>query len=94
VTSIPKRFGAAVALHLAKVLHVAAVLLLAAAGAYAGMGVWYALAVALVAVLLVYEHALVSPTDLSRVNVAFFTVNGAVSLVLLAAVILERVLMR
>jgi 4-hydroxybenzoate polyprenyltransferase len=94
VNSIPKRFGAAAALRLARGLHVAAVLLLAAAGAYAGMGLWYAAAVALVAVLLAYEHAIVSPADLSRVNVAFFTVNGAVSLVLLAAVILERVLWR
>ena len=92
--SMPKKIGVLATLHLSSFLHVLAALLLAGCGVYAGMGVWYFMAVAAVCGLLFYEHWIVSPTDLSRVNVAFFTINGLVSLLLLAAVLLERVLLR
>ena len=52
----------------------------------------YASGVACVGGLLVYEHSLVKPGDLSRVNVAFFTLNGLVSLVFMAAVVAETVI--
>jgi 4-hydroxybenzoate polyprenyltransferase len=80
-------------LVLSALLHVLAAGLLIGTGVYAGMGVWYYAALALVCALLVYEHWIVRPDDLSRVNVAFFTLNGAVSLVLFAAVLLERVVL-
>ncbi len=92
--STPKALGMKNALRLSSALHVIAVVLLAATGVYAGMGAWYYSATVLVAALLFYEHWIVSPTDLSRVNVAFFTLNGAVSLLLLAAVWVERVLLK
>jgi 4-hydroxybenzoate polyprenyltransferase len=92
--SLPKKLGIPAALKLSTALHALTALLLLAAGVYAGLGVWYYAALAVVTSLLVYEHRLVRPDDLSKVNVAFFTLNGAVSLLLLAAVFLERVGLR
>ncbi|HYF51563.1 MAG TPA: 4-hydroxybenzoate octaprenyltransferase [Planctomycetota bacterium] len=92
VRSLPKSIGVANALRVSSLLHFIAVALLIACGIYASMGIWYYVAVALVSALLVYEHWIVSPTDLSRVNVAFFTINGVVSLLLFAAVLIERVI--
>ncbi|HEY3324205.1 MAG TPA: UbiA-like polyprenyltransferase [Planctomycetota bacterium] len=92
--SMPKRIGIRGALRLSAVLHALAALLLFAAGYYAGMGTLYCLSVVVSSALLVYEHWIVSPNDLSRVNVAFFTVNGLVSLLLFAAVFVEWVCWR
>ncbi len=89
--SIPARLGIARALWCSRGFHVATVALLAAVGWLAGYGVWYTAGVVIVAALLVWEHGLVKPDDLSRVNVAFFTLNGVVSLVFMAAVIVEVV---
>lgn len=83
--SVPARFGNAVALRLAQVNHVLTVILLAAVGGLMGLGWIYWLGVAAVAGLLVYEHSLVSPTDLSRVNLAFFTINGYIAVTIFAA---------
>jgi 4-hydroxybenzoate polyprenyltransferase len=80
--SLPARLGVGRALLVARLLHVLCVLAFAALAPLAGLGWIYLGAVAAVAVLLLVEHALVSPTDLSRVNVAFFTVNGFISLLL------------
>ncbi len=92
--SMPKAIGIYRTLVLSALLHVLAAALLVGVGFYAGMGAWYFAACAVVAGLLLYEHWIVRPHDLSRVNVAFFTLNGAVSLVLLAAVLVERVALR
>ena len=78
--SLPARLGVPRALRVAALLHVLCVLAFAAVAPLAGLGWIYLAAVGLAAALLVVEHALVSPTDLSRVNVAFFTVNGVVAL--------------
>ncbi|MBN1393510.1 MAG: 4-hydroxybenzoate octaprenyltransferase [Pirellulales bacterium] len=84
--SIPARFGVAGALRLAALCHLAmVVLLLLLPMAYEGFGAIYYAAVAAIAVLLIYEHAIVRPDDLSRVNRAFFHVNAVVSVGLLAA---------
>jgi 4-hydroxybenzoate polyprenyltransferase len=88
--SLPKTLGIRGALWLSVALHVLCVALLVLSGWYAGLGVWYYGALALTAGLLMYEHWIVRPDDLSRVNVAFFTLNGAVSLVILVAVIVEK----
>ncbi len=80
--SIPARFGNAVALRLAKVCHALTVALLAAVGAWMGLGALYWLALIVAAGLLIYEHSLVKPDDLSNVNLAFFNVNGYISVTL------------
>lgn len=83
--SVPVRLGVARALRLAAVCHGATVLLLALLPlAYPPFGGIYYAGVAAVAALLVYEHALVRPDDLARVNTAFFHVNAVISLGLLA----------
>ena len=69
--------------------HIGAVVLLAVAGYGLGLGAWYFVGVAVVATLLAYEHSLVAPGDLRRLNTAFFTVNGLISIVLLVFVALE-----
>lgn len=76
VYSLPARFGARAALVTSVVTHVVTVALLMAFGVAAHLGGWWYAGVALTALALAYEHAIVSPTDLSRVNRAFFTVNG------------------
>jgi 4-hydroxybenzoate polyprenyltransferase len=81
--SLPSRFGIAGALWIARLLHVAmiACLLLLVRDFHLG---WLSVAgVGAVAALLIYEHSLVKASDLSRVNAAFFTVNGYVSVLFL-----------
>ena len=73
----------------ARAFHVAAVSLLTAVGLGLGSGVFYWLGVAAVAALLVYEHTLVHPGDLRRLDAAFFTVNGVISVVFFAFVLLD-----
>ena len=85
--SFPARFGIPAALRLSRVLHVLTVLLLAAVGITAGLGWPYWVGLAIVAGLLVYEQTLVKPTDLSRVNLAFFTMNGYISIIALFATV-------
>jgi 4-hydroxybenzoate polyprenyltransferase len=81
--SIPKRFGIANALWIARVMHVGVVLLLAWLAASFGLP-WPAWAgVVVVAALLAYEHSLVKANDLSKLNAAFFTVNGYISMLFL-----------
>jgi 4-hydroxybenzoate polyprenyltransferase len=85
--SLPLRLGVAGALRVSRALHLAMVALLAAAGLLCARGAWYAAGVAVVAVILWIEHRLVRADDLSRVNAAFFTANGwlSVGFFLLAA---------
>jgi 4-hydroxybenzoate polyprenyltransferase len=65
------------------------VLLLAVAGAGLDVGPWYWLGVAVVAALLLYEHLIVRPDDLRRLDAAFFTVNGVLSIAFLLFVALD-----
>jgi 4-hydroxybenzoate polyprenyltransferase len=73
----------------ARVLHAATVGFLVLAGLGLDVGVFYWLGVAAVAALLVYEHSLVRPGDLRRLDAAFFTVNGVISLMFFAFVLLD-----
>jgi 4-hydroxybenzoate polyprenyltransferase len=83
--SIPVRLGVAGALRLAAACHFATIVLLACLPlVYPPFGWVWLVGVAAVAGLLVYEHALVRPDDLARVNTAFFNVNAIISLGLLA----------
>ena len=77
--SVPRVMGIAGALGLARLLHVAMVGCLVALILSLGMGLLAFAGVVAVLALLVYEHSLVKPNDLSRVNAAFFTMNGYVS---------------
>ena len=77
------------ALQVSAALHAAFVILVVLFGSLTGMGALYYAAVGIVAVVLIVEHAIVSPDDLSRVNAAFFTANGVASLLILVGVSLE-----
>ncbi len=92
--SIPARLGVARALAVARGLHVVAVAALAALYWLAPLHPLYLAGVALVAALLSYEHSLVRADDLSRVDAAFFTVNGWVSIGYFAATVAARLLAR
>jgi 4-hydroxybenzoate polyprenyltransferase len=83
------RFGEIGVFRGARVLHAGAVAALAVAGLGLGVGIWYWLGVVAVAGLLLYEHLIVSPGDLRRLDQAFFTVNGVISVVFLVFVALD-----
>jgi len=87
--SIPARFGVPAALVLSAVMHLGTALALLAAGWSASLGTIYYLGVAAVFAILVYEHSIVRPSDLSRVNVAFFNLNGYVSLIFFATTLTQ-----
>jgi 4-hydroxybenzoate polyprenyltransferase len=78
--SFPARFGIAAALRASSVVHAVTLAAFAWFGAAAGLGVWWWTGVLLTGVVLVYEHAIVRPHDLSRVNRAFFTANGVIGI--------------
>jgi len=79
--SVPRYFGIAKSLWIARVFHLFMLLLLISLVAAFGLGKLAIAGVATVALLLTYEHSLVSPTDLTRLNAAFFTMNGVISVV-------------
>ncbi len=79
--SIPRSFGIPRALWIARLFHVLMLLLLISLVAAFGLGKTAVLGILVVASLLAYEHSLVSASDLSRLNAAFFTMNGVVSVV-------------
>lgn len=87
--SIPARFGVAKSLAVSSFFHLATIAFLALVGLSAGLGPVYWIGIAAVAAILAWEHRLVSPHDLSRVNKAFFDVNAYVSLGYLAATALD-----
>ncbi|MGZ4618187.1 MAG: menaquinone biosynthesis prenyltransferase MqnP [Frankiaceae bacterium] len=82
VHSLSARFGAPVALWVAKAAHVATVVLLIAFGAVVGADAWWYAGLIVVTAAFAYEHHIVAPDDLSRVNRAFFTMNGFVGIAL------------
>ena len=88
--SVPAAFGQERALVIARALHVGTVAFLAAAGIGSHAGRWYVAGVAAAASLLVYEHRLVSPNDLSKLDAAFFRMNGVISIVFLVFVIADH----
>lgn len=87
--SIPSRFGVAKSLQIAAALHMIMSLMLLTLGLLMPMGKVYFFGVATVAGLLIYEHRLVSPKDLSKVNVAFFQVNIFISLGMLVITLID-----
>jgi len=83
------RFGERGVFRCARVFHAAAVALLAVAGLGLGVNMFYWLGICATAALLAYEHAIVRPGDLRRLDAAFFTVNGVISVVYFAFVALD-----
>ncbi len=81
IHSIPARFGIATALRISSWMHIVTVLLLLMVSPWLGLGWSYLAGVIAVAALLYYEHSLVSASDLSRLDTAFFTVNGYIALI-------------
>jgi 4-hydroxybenzoate polyprenyltransferase len=88
--SVPVAYGEARAVAVARALHVVTVASLALVGLAAGAGWFYAIGVAVAALLLLYEHSLVRVGDLSRLDAAFFTMNGIISIAFLGFVLAER----
>lgn len=79
--SMPSWVGKAKALRVSEVLHGLSTVAVGAAGFYAGFGILYWIGVVIFISMLIYQHRLVKPNDLSRVNLAFMTANGIASVV-------------
>ncbi|MBA3760317.1 MAG: UbiA family prenyltransferase [Gemmatimonadales bacterium] len=86
------RLGESRAILLAKLLHAITIPALAAFGYAAGFGWWYYLGLIVAAGILAYEHQLVRPGDLSRLDAAFFTMNGVMSVTVFAFALLDRMI--
>ena len=87
--SVAVRFGERGAFWGARVFHLGTVVLLVVAGLGLDVGVFYWLGVVAVAGLLAYEHSLVRPGDLRRLDTAFFTMNGVISVTFFVFVLLD-----
>jgi 4-hydroxybenzoate polyprenyltransferase len=87
--SIPARWGLRAALRASSMLHALTVLALVGLAPLADLGWIYLAGLGLTAAFLVYEHRLVSPSDLSRLNAAFFQVNASVSILIFVATFLD-----
>jgi 4-hydroxybenzoate polyprenyltransferase len=90
--SIPVAFGAEGAVRISQLLHAVTVASLVAVGMATGAGWLYAVGVVVAAGLLLYEHSLVKPNDLSRLDAAFFTMNGVISIAFFVFVLAERIM--
>ncbi|HET9064602.1 MAG TPA: UbiA-like polyprenyltransferase [Gemmatimonadales bacterium] len=90
--SVVVRFGERRAILVAKLLHGVTIPALALFGWQAGFGWWYAAGLVLAALILAYEHRLVQPGDLSRLDAAFFTMNGVMSVTVFAAALVDRMM--
>jgi len=91
--SVPRCFGIPSALWVARAFHLIMVLLLVALLISFGLGMWAGVGVLAVIILLIYEHSLVRADDLSKLNAAFFTMNGVISVlffVFVAADVLQH----
>ncbi len=89
IRSIPARFGIPVALRIAAVSHALTFAGLLVVGVVTGASFWYVLAALIMGGILLYEHRIVNPADLGRVNVAFFDANMWLALTMLAGVIVD-----
>ncbi len=87
--SIPKRFGVGAALWISAALHLVMVGILGFLFWREGLGGISFLGLAVVGLLLAYEHSLVRPADLSRANTAFFTINGWISILLFTTTVID-----
>jgi 4-hydroxybenzoate polyprenyltransferase len=89
--SIPAAVGERTAIYIARALHILTIVALAVAGAGAQLGVLYWCGVFIAAAILLYEHSLVHPGNLTKLDAAFFMMNGMLSITLLFFVLAERI---
>jgi len=94
LNSVPQAFGLNAAFWIARAMHLGMLLLLCWLVALFGLGKVAILGIALVALLLLYEHMIVSPRDMRRMNAAFFTLNGVISVVFFVFVAADVLLRR
>lgn len=92
--SLPVAIGKPAALAISRLMHATMLGLLMWVGVLTGLHLLYFIGLAVVAALVLYEHSVVSPEDLSRVNLAFFTLNGWISVIFFGFVLLDRVAAR
>jgi len=90
--SLPSRFGIANALLVARGCHLLTFIGLLALYASASLSIWFLIGVLISGAILIYEHRLVKPTDLSKLDVAFFTMNGVLSCVMFAFTMIDLVM--
>jgi 4-hydroxybenzoate polyprenyltransferase len=89
--SMPSLLGKSKALRVSELLHFLSFASVIAAGIVGGFGLWYWFGVCIFTAMLIYQHSIVSPTDLSKVNLAFMAANGIASVVFAAFVITDLV---
>jgi len=87
--SIPAALGKIKALRVSELLHVLSAVCVVSAGVYGHFGWWYWAGIAVFIGMLIYQHSIVKPTDLSKVNIAFMTANGIASVVFAVFVLLD-----
>lgn len=92
VYSIPAKVGKAKALMISRLMHVIVIALLFTVGVLAHLGFIYFVGACVVTGLIIYEQSIVKPNDLSRVNMAFFTLNGWVSVLLFLFTVLDGII--
>jgi 4-hydroxybenzoate polyprenyltransferase len=92
--SVPRFFGIGAALWIARAFHLIMVGLLVALVMVFGLGILAAAGIVVVILLLLYEHSLVKPNDLSKLNAAFFTMNGVISVLFFVFVAADVLLLR
>jgi len=92
--SIPANFGIRTSLVLTKLLHFTAISFLVWTGIRLDLGIFYFIGVFIAGVLLAYENSLIKPDDLSKLNMAFFTMNGVISVLMFCFVAMEVIFRR
>ncbi|GAA4709068.1 UbiA-like polyprenyltransferase [Brevibacillus fulvus] len=90
--SVPSRFGIANSLVIARFCHLLTFVGLVSIYLMASLSIWFLVGVIVAGLILIYEHSLVKPTDLSKLNVAFFAMNGTLSVLLFAFTMLDLVI--
>lgn len=90
--SMPSRFGVANALLVARICHILTFIGLVSLYAMADLSFWFLIGVLISGAILIYEHSLVKPTDLSKVDVAFFNMNGILSVVMFVFTMIDLVI--
>lgn len=87
--SIPAALGKTKALRVSELLHALSAICVVSAGIHGHFGYWYWAGIAVFIGMLIYQHSIVKPTDLSKVNIAFMTANGIASVVFAVFVLLD-----
>jgi 4-hydroxybenzoate polyprenyltransferase len=91
--SIPAVFGIKKGLRIAQMLHICSAICIIIAGVYGNFNLLYSIGVAVFVFMLIYQHTIVKPTDLSKVNIAFMTANGIASIIFAVFVIADLLLL-